>query len=78
MFSKFHVFVEMDGEDQGTVVMLTLAVLLSVCASLWFGCNWYRKRVQKHRIQQQNVEAKKTKVKQTFSRFSQVDEELVN
>ncbi|XP_053378263.1 uncharacterized protein LOC128548024 isoform X2 [Mercenaria mercenaria] len=57
--------------DQGTVLMLCLSVGLAVLAALWFGCRWYKKKYKtvKPRIGRRRL-------KQTFSRFSQVDEEL--
>jgi len=68
----------MDQVDQGTVVMFTLAFLLAAAASMWFACNWYQKREKTKREEEAKKLATKTKVKQTFSRFSNVDEELVN
>ncbi|XP_060593512.1 uncharacterized protein LOC132747992 [Ruditapes philippinarum] len=58
--------------DKGTILMLCLSLGLAVFAGFWFGCKWYRKKHGKP------VETRtaRPRLKQTFSRFSQVDEEL--
>lgn len=56
---------------QGTILMFCLTLGLGLAAILWYVCRWYRK--QKPREQKSGV---RRRLKQTFSRFSQVDEEL--
>ncbi|WAR25517.1 hypothetical protein MAR_011221 [Mya arenaria] len=65
-----------DPVDQGTIVMLTLIFLMGATASFWFACNWFVKRRRKKGGEEERRTAAKTRLKQTFSRFSQVDEEL--
>ncbi|KAH3727510.1 uncharacterized protein LOC127853616 isoform X2 [Dreissena polymorpha] len=69
-----------DHVDQGTIVMLTLTFVLGISVSFWFACNWYVKKRRKEAKDvtpsASEVPVEKTRVKQTFSRFSQVDEEV--
>ncbi|XP_052244243.1 uncharacterized protein LOC127853616 isoform X1 [Dreissena polymorpha] len=71
-----------DHVDQGTIVMLTLTFVLGISVSFWFACNWYVKKRRKEAKDvtpsASEVPVEKTRVKQTFSRFSQVDEEVAD
>lgn len=60
----------MDPVDQGTLVMLTLAGLMALAATVYFTLRWY------HKKQTKAPKTRRPKLKKTFSRFSQVDEEL--
>ena len=60
-------------EDQGTIFMFSLLLVLIVGALTYFACVWYRKKKAKEAPKENNKPA----VSKTFSRFSQVDEELV-
>ncbi|KAL4227052.1 hypothetical protein ACF0H5_015026 [Mactra antiquata] len=66
-------------EDQGSVFMLCLGASLAIIATVYFLCRWHNKRTNKQveaSRRAATAAAKKDRLKQTFSRFSQVDEEL--
>lgn len=60
----------MDPVDQGTLAMLALAGLMAFAATIHFSVRWYKKK------QSKAPKIRKQRLKKTFSRFSQVDEEL--
>ena len=61
----------MDPVDQGTLCMLLLGLLMTLVATMYFTIRWIGKKRENAAPQ------KKPDLKRTFSRFSQVDEELV-
>ena len=65
----------MDPVDQGTLAMLLFGGGMALIATLYFTVRWYYKR--KSKSPATNNKFKKQRLKQTFSRFSAVDEELV-
>ena len=65
----------MDPVDQGTLAMLLFGGAMALVATLYFTVRWYYKRKSKFSPTTQKY--KKQRLRQTFSRFSAVDEELV-